>query len=394
MSTNHDKATVLIVDDERGPRESLRMILSPAHRVLQARNAAEALEMLRTHEVDLVTLDLHMPGMGGEDLMRTIRNELPQVEIIVITGCASIESATEGIRCRLADYIQKPFDVVQVSAAVARSLSRRQARSRLIDFLDQIGALLGRNRSVNAILDDVRRSEKLAGRLGGILDQHGGGARYADQLIDSNRTVEFLEVLAETIETKDRYMRGHARRVAYYASLIAHRMSLSAEEHEHVRLAAFLHDLGKVGVPSDLLLKPGALNRAELVIVQAHPEIGARLIRTLDIPPQVAESIRHHHEWWDGTGYPDGLCGSDVPLISRIIGVADAFDAMSSDRPYRKALSRATAVEELQRYAGMQFDPDVAKTFLGILELGVCDAEPEFLAGIIADVGATAPLAG
>ena len=375
------RSTILVVDDERGPRESLRMILSPEHEVLQARNATEALEILRTHEVDLVTLDLHMPGMGGDELMRVIRSERAQVEIIIITRCASVESATEGIRCGVADYLQKPFDVVQVSGAVARSLSRRHARMRLVEFLGELGAVVGHDRSLPAILDDVRRSEKLAGRLGGIFEERGGALNL--ETLDPARTVEFLEVLAETIEIKDPYMRGHARRVAYYASLIAYRMHLSAEEHDHVRLAAFLHDLGKVGVPTDLLLRPGALSREELAIVQEHPAIGARLIRPLDIAVRVSEAIRHHHEWWDGTGYPDGLAGTDIPLVARVIGVADAFDAMSSDRPYRKALSRETAVSELRRYAGVQFDPDVAKEFLAILELGVCDSDPELLAGII-----------
>ncbi len=366
------------------------MILSPEHEVLQARNATEALEMLRSHEVDLVTLDLHMPGMGGDELMRVIRSERPQVEIIIITGCASVESATEGIRCGVADYLQKPFDVVQVSGAVARSLSRRHARVRLVEFLSELGAVVGHDRCLPAILDDVRRSEKLAGRLGGIFEVRGGTPNL--DAFEPARTIEFLEVLAETIEIKDPYMRGHGRRVAYYASLISYRMQLSTEEHDHVRLAAFLHDLGKVGVPTDLLLRPGALNREERALVQQHPVIGARLIRPLDIAVRVSEAIRHHHEWWDGTGYPDGVAGTDIPLVARIIAVADAFDAMSSDRPYRRALSRETAVSELRRYAGIQFDPDVVKEFLAILELGVCDTDPEFLAGIISEVGnASAP---
>jgi HD-GYP domain-containing protein (c-di-GMP phosphodiesterase class II) len=246
-----------------------------------------------------------------------------------------------------------------------------------------LGAAVGHDRSLPAILNDVRCSEKLAGRLGGIFGERGDTLNL--EAIDPARTVEFLEVLAETIEVKDPYMRGHARRVAYYSSLIAYRMHLSAEEHDHVRLAAFLHDLGKVGVPTDLLLRPSALSREERAIVQEHPAIGARLIRPLNIAAPVSEAIRHHHEWWDGTGYPDGLAGTDVPLVARVIGVADAFDAMSSDRPYRKALSRETAVSELRRYAGIQFDPDVVVEFLAILELGVCDSNPEFLTGIISE---------
>ncbi|MBW2665800.1 MAG: response regulator, partial [Deltaproteobacteria bacterium] len=165
-----EKATVLIVDDERGPRESLRMILTPNHRVIQAQSGAEALEILGTEAVDLVTLDLNMPGMKGQDLMHTIRSEYPEVEIIIITGCGSLESAADGIRSGICDYLQKPFDVVQVSASVTRALSRHRARTRLSSFLRELGGVVGRDRDAHAILDDVYRSQKMKGRLGGLLE--------------------------------------------------------------------------------------------------------------------------------------------------------------------------------------------------------------------------------
>ncbi len=131
MTDNQTPETILIVDDERGPRESLRMILASNHRVLQASSGADALELIRSDHVDLITLDLNMPGMHGQELMRTVRSEFPNIEIVIITGCGSIESAAEGVRAGICDYIQKPFDVVQVSAAVGRALARKQARGRL-----------------------------------------------------------------------------------------------------------------------------------------------------------------------------------------------------------------------------------------------------------------------
>ena len=134
----------MIVDDEQGPRDSLRMILSPEHHVLQASSGIEAIECLRREPVDLMTLDLHMPGMNGQQLLRTVRNEFPQVEIVIITGCGSVESAAEGIRFGVCDYLQKPFDVVQVSAAVERALARQRARGRLTSFLEQLGEAVGR----------------------------------------------------------------------------------------------------------------------------------------------------------------------------------------------------------------------------------------------------------
>ena len=390
MEARDERATVLVVDDERGPRESLRMILAPNHTVLQAECGAEALEILRSSEVDLVTVDLNMPGMRGDELMRVIRSEFPDVEVIVITGCGSVESAAEGIRCGVSDYLQKPFDVVQVSASVLRALLRRRSRSCLQTFIDDLGTAAGNDRDVDVLLDSVQRSRRLKARLGGLFDQRDARGASRGQGFDPERTIEFVEVLAETIETTDPFMRGHARRVAYYSSLLAHRLCLSAEDHEHLRIGAFLHDLGKVGIPTDLLLRAGDLEPEEFAVVQTHPEIGARLIRPLALPAAIASAIRHHHEWWDGSGYPDGLAQEDIPLSARIIGVADAFDAMSSRRPYRPALERSEALARLCRHAGHQFDPDLVKEFLAILETGADSADSELVAELVSDVGQNA----
>jgi putative nucleotidyltransferase with HDIG domain len=360
-------ARILVVDDERGPRESLRMILTPHYEVRLARSGSQALEMLGAERVDVVTLDLNMPGLGGQELMRSIHHEFPHVEIIVITGCGTLESAAEGIRYGICDYLQKPFDVVQVTAAVTRALSRRRARLGLVSFLEGLGALADRDRDVRHVLEHARHSRRLTRRLADLLGDRG---RDTPLLAgeDRARTVEFLEVLAETIETKDRYMRGHARRVAFYAGVLADRLHLAAAEQERVRITAFLHDLGKVGVPTDLLLRAGALDAAEREVVEQHPVIGANLLKPLDLEDQVGLAIRHHHEWWDGSGYPDGVAGEEIPLTARIISVADAFDAMSCDRPYRRALSRDVVLGELRRFAGVQFDPSAAKEFVAILE--------------------------
>jgi HD-GYP domain-containing protein (c-di-GMP phosphodiesterase class II) len=158
---------------------------------------------------------------------------------------------------------------------------------------------------------------------------------------------------------------------------------------EEVRVAAFLHDLGKVGVPTDLLLRAGALDSSERAIVEQHPAIGERLVKPLAIPNAIASAIRHHHEWWDGTGYPDGLKGEEIPRTSRIISVADAFDAMSSERPYRRALARSTAIDEIRHFAGSQFDPHFAKEFLVILETEACDIDLEIVADAVSVAHAT-----
>jgi putative nucleotidyltransferase with HDIG domain len=393
MAKEHEKATILIVDDERGPRDSLRMILSPNYRALQASSGNEALECLRRESVDLMTLDLNMPGMDGQQLMRTVRSEFPHIEIVIITGCGSVESAAEGVRAGICDYLQKPFDVVQVCAAVERALSRQLARRRLNTFLQELGGVVGHDRDAVAIIDDVYRSEKVRERVSDVFRDTSSRVDLTATILDPPRTMEFLEVLAETIETKDRFMRGHARRVAFYAGLLAEKLDLEPADREKVRFAAFLHDLGKVGVPTDLLLRAGALDPQERELVEKHPDIGSRLLKPLAIPAAIASAIRHHHEWWDGTGYPDGLSGEQIPKAARIIGIVDAFDAMSSDRPFRSALDRKVITDELQRFSGIQFDPEIIKEFIFILESGACDVDPELLADAITDAHPAAKLA-
>ena len=364
------RAKVLVVDDERGPRESLRMILSGSHDVTTADEGAEALEILRTQSIDLVTVDLNMPGMKGDELMRTIRSEFPQTEIIIITGCGSVETAVEGIRHGVFDYLTKPFDVVQVTASVERALSRRIGRQRMVYFLEGISRVLGRNRDADLVLEELDASPLAQQRLRSVLEESMPGSESDGSRVSGPRTIEFLEVLAETIESRDIYMRGHARRVAFYADLIAARLCLSREERDHVRLAAFLHDIGKVGAASDLLAGKVMPEPDRLESIHDHPAIGERLLLPLGLAAPVATTVRHHHERYDGAGYPDGLAGDDIPLPARLIAVVDAFDAMTCERPYRQAKTHDEALAELQREARGQFDPALVDIFTELARNG------------------------
>jgi putative nucleotidyltransferase with HDIG domain len=377
--TERNRDTILVVDDERGPRESLRMILAPSFRVLGASTAVDALAQLRAGPVDIVTIDLNMPGMGGQDLMRRVHEEFPDTETIVITGCATVESAAESVRMGICDYLEKPFDVVKVGAAVSRAMARRRARFGLRSFLEELGSVVGRDEDADAILREVERSQKMRGRLARLLGER-GAEKASRTEADVLRTVDFLEVLAETIETKSGYMRGHARRVSFYAGLLAERVGVHGKDQEQLRLAAFLHDLGKVGVPSELLTRAGGLDPHERRLVEQHPVIGARLVRPLLLQSDLTLAIQHHHEWWDGTGYPDGLSGADIPYPARIVAIADAFDAMSCDRPYRRALRREVALAEFSRFAGVQFDPNLVKEFAAIVESSTNDVDITLLA--------------
>jgi putative two-component system response regulator len=374
LESNPTRPRILIVDDERGPRESLRMILSGTHAVITAHTGVDALEQMRTDEIDLVTLDLNMPGMKGDELMRTIRAEFPQTEIIIITGCGSLETAVEGIRHGVFDYLTKPFDVVRVTASVERALERRASRTRMVSFVEGIDRILGPDRDIEQVLDELDESKLAQKRLRHVLSEPALGLERESRP-PSTRT--FLEVLAETIESRDLFMRGHARRVAFYADLLAATLCLSREERNHVRIAAFVHDIGKVGAPSDVLTGVELTDPSRLAAVQPHAAMGEKLLRPLDLGPPVATTVRHHHERYDGAGYPDGLAGDAIPLAARIIAIADAFDAMTCERPYRPARSAVQAVDELRREAGRQFDPGLVPFFCELILSGATEAVTE-----------------
>ena len=362
------QATVLVVDDEKGPRESLRMILRPTYEVLCAQDGSEALEILRTEDVDLITLDLNMPGIQGEEIMRTVRRDFPHVELIVITGYGTLENAAEAVRYGVSDYLQKPFDVVQVSASAYRALSRNRGRRRLVGFLETLGSVVGLDNQVAEILDNVELDPRVNRRVADLLSEIGENAELQQANSERVRTMGFLEVLADTVESHCEFMRGHARRTAFYAGLLADRLSLPVKDREHIRISGFLHDIGKIGVPTDLLVRPSPLTPKERRLIERHPEIGARLVEPLGISSEISAVIRYHHEWWDGRGYVDGLYGEQIPLEARIVAMADAYDGMSSSRPYRSALSQEEVRAELRRGAGAQFDPTLVKEFLLVLE--------------------------
>jgi putative nucleotidyltransferase with HDIG domain len=372
----HDRSetAVLIVDDERGPRESLRMILSGDHRVLTAENGARALDILRTESIDLVTVDLNMPGMRGDELMRSVRAEFPQIELIIITGCGSIETAVEGLRHGVFDYLTKPFDVAQVMTSVERAMMRRASRGRMVSFLEDISSVLGADRDTATVTAGLEASGIAQERFRRLLEEPVFGGATGYRRVGAPRTIEFLEVLAETIESRDIFMRGHTRRVAFYADLAADRLLFSREDRENVRIAAFLHDIGKVGAPSDMLAGKFLPGPPRLESIQGHSEIGERLLRPLGLSNAITIAVRHHHERFDGLGYPDGLLGEDIPLGARVIAIADSFDAMTCDRPYRATRTREEACVELRKKAGTQFDANLVEIFVQLVENGATDS--------------------
>ncbi len=366
------KTTILIVDDEVGPRESLKMILSPAHGVICADSGNKALEILASREVDLVTIDLNMPGMRGEDLMRAIRAEYPSVEIIVITGNSSVQTAVEALRHGICDYISKPFDVVEVSGAVSLALARKQSRAHLVQFLEVVGSVLGKDRDGDDVLDALKRNPKLPDELWAAVakQEHRSGAEQAETDVAKDPTLDFLDVLAQALESRDGELRKHAQRVGFYADLIAERLGVDEDTRECIRTSSFLHDIGKVALSDEDKERAQLRSIAEGIPEEEHPEIGAKLVQPLGFGERVADAIRHHHEHWNGEGYPDGLRGEDIPLAARVIAVVDTFDKLTSERPAAQALSTEQATAELEKHSGSRFDPAVVGLFVALIESG------------------------
>ncbi|HEY8370560.1 MAG TPA: HD domain-containing phosphohydrolase [Thermodesulfobacteriota bacterium] len=354
------QATILVVDDELGPRESLRMILKPSYEVLTAESGARALELLRERRVDVVTLDLKMPGLSGTEVLEAVKGLDPRIEVIIITGYGSLKSATEAIRYGVADYIAKPFNVAEILSVVDRAVARR-------DQALKVDALLKGLEADGGTGDGERRAGSafaaLRQRLRGLVQREPGQRAAAP--IDS---LEFVKVLAAALESKDAYTHGHSQRVAHYAAILGQDLGLSDRELRDLQIGSFLHDIGKVGVCEQYIKKQGRLTPEEWAVVRAHPEKGAELIAPLRLGPAVVSAVRHHHERIDGRGFPDRLGGSDLSVTARIVCIADAYDAMTSDRPYRRALSRDAARQELKRCAGTQFDLDFVERFLRVLD--------------------------
>jgi putative two-component system response regulator len=384
------KTTILIVDDEAGPRESLKMILSPAHKVILATSGKEALEVLRTTPVDLVTIDLNMPAMKGDELMKTIREDHPSTEIIVITGYGSMQTAVEGLRSGICDYIAKPFDVVEVSGAVSRALDRKHSRANLVDFLESVGTVLGKDRASGSLLEDLATDPELRARLQravgagenpGAAARPSGWSRSEKAASGSGQTstrpdstLEFLDVLAEALESRDGQLRKHAQRVGFYADLLADRLGIEEELREQIRISSFLHDIGKVGLSDEDRARaqidgPGHTT-ADPAGPDEHAEIGSHLVQPLGFDDSVAEAIRCHHEHWDGGGRPEGLRGDAIPLAARVIAVVDHFDKLTGDGPEGEGLSAEAALAEIRKRSGTQFDPALVMTFVAVVENG------------------------
>ncbi len=356
MESKKGLANILIVDDEIGPRESLRMILKPHYNIFTAEDGHAAIQMLKQTEIDVVTLDIRMPGMSGIDTLKEIRLLDPDVMVIIITGFGTLNSAIEAIRYGVFDYIPKPFNVPEIMSIIDKSLQRRKLNQKVKEMLRQRPDACADQEVVmdTSLLKDIKGFSEFGNGEGGSLE--------------NQHCLEFSKVLAFTLEEKDPYTSGHSERVCYYADFISKKLSLNSKDRNEIRIASYLHDIGKIGISNRFINKKGTLSSTEWAIIKQHTRKSLELLLPLNLSPNILSYINHHHERYDGSGYPDGLSDEKIPLGARIIAIADAYDSMTSDRPYRKPLANGEAKNELVKYAGKQFDPQLVSIFLDILK--------------------------
>lgn len=341
-------ATILVVDDEAAVRRVLaKMLRAEGFEVIEAENGRRALTVLSSVVVDTVLLDVMMPEMSGLELCRRIRENDATVHtpVVFVTAAIDREFRREARAAGADDFLSKPFDEIELLARVQNSVRVKLyyeslARERN-DLRDQMAQRAHELESATNQLERVRVELQVA------------------------RSETILR-LARAAEFRDDETAAHLQRMSHYCHLIARKKGLDEYTCEMLRVASPMHDVGKIGIPDNILLKPGRLTPDEYQIMKQHAEIGYQILSGSDSPlVKLAANIAHtHHEKWDGSGYPQGLQGEQIPIEGRIAAVADVFDALTSERPYKKAWSNEDAVDLLSKGRGAHFDPELVDLFL------------------------------
>lgn len=348
FAQQRDDRPILIVDDDAAVRDLLADGLDVlGYPNVAASNPAEAFAVVREKSLRLVLSDIDMPGESGIQLLQKIKALRPDLDVIMVTGALDADTAVQAIRRGAADYVTKPFNLEEVQIVIDRTLEKRR--------------LIRENRAYQERLEELVNQRT---------------AELREKKVEVERLYEELQVTYESslqalvtaLDFRDNETHGHSYRVVEYAMVVAEGMGVREPELTVIRHGAILHDVGKIGIPDAILRKPGKLDPHEWAEMVQHPEMGYRMLEHIPFLAPALDIVISHQERWDGTGYPHRLAGEAIPLGARIFAVVDTFDAMTSDRPYRKALTIEQAREEIDRCSGTQFDPSVAGAFLSIPE--------------------------
>jgi len=328
---------ILIVDDEEVICSILaRRLTREGYACVTANNGREALQYFYKHPFSLIISDIKMPEMDGLALLKRVKATNPKMMVIMVTAFPEIDLAVEAMHLGAYDFIIKPADLDLVILSVKKALEKKRLEEEIVAYRSHLERLV------------EERTTKLQQAYRILKKAH----------LDS------VKVLVEAIDAKDPYTRGHSDRVTRMSLKIAFQFGFAEDRLESLEYGALLHDIGKIGIKDEVLQKPGALNSEEYQYIQEHPLIGVKIIEGLDFFKDKIPMIRHHHEHYDGSGYPDGLLGAAIPLEARIIAVPDAFDAMTSARPHRGMMPLQDVLMELEKCKGTQFDPKILEIFL------------------------------
>ena len=332
--------SVLVVDDEEPIRNALKKFLAQQQfEVYAAGSGDEALQQLQRHKVALMLCDIRMPGTSGVDLVPQALEIEPDLAILMLTAVNDATSAALCMQRGAMDYLTKPIELADLGRAVQRALKRRD--------------MLLENRQLNQWL-----KEEVTTRTAELQRERNKLERIS---------VATLEALVNALEAKDPYLRGHSARVADLSATIANQLGLSDEDLEQVRVAGRLHDIGKIGTRESVMEKQGSLSPEEYEHIKQHVIIGSQILAPLSHLGPIIGAVRHHHERWDGSGYPDGLRGEEIPFGARIIGAAEVYDALSTSRPYQDKLTPEQAIERMSQLAGTALDPKVFEAISSVV---------------------------
>ena len=324
------KYKIIGVDDENGILDSLRVLLENSnHEFVGITNPEEAIERVRHEHFDLMLLDFMMTPLHGDEVVEEIRKFNKDLYILLLTGHKDLAPPLETIkRLDIQGYCEKSDKFDQLLLLIESGLKS-------VKQMDEI-------KRINEELEDSKEQLEQA---------------YLDM----------VQTLRYTVEAKDTYTRGHSDRVSEYSVLIGEKLGLPEEQIKTLRVGGLFHDIGKIGIPDSILLKPGKLTDDEYSEIKNHPAIGAHILGSAKIFQDIIPIVKHHHEKYDGNGYPSRLKGEEIPYLARIAAVADTFDAMTSRRSYRGPIDVEQVKEEIKRCEGTQFDPQIAEAFLDIL---------------------------
>jgi putative nucleotidyltransferase with HDIG domain len=353
LENHRQQYTVLIVDDETGPREALKLLLRQNFHVCVAENAATALHVLDTQPIDLVTLDQRLPDKSGLDLLRDIKQRHADVEVIIITGYGCLKSAMESLHQGAAGYLLKPFNTNELTALIAQTVQKKQR----LDF----------------IRSALRSSPDLWKPKGATTAWQTFREAYRSFLADAQPPTATLPdipwplLLSDVLEALNRRLWNHSCQVSFYAGLMGNRLRLEPPSHEQLTIGAFLHDIGKIHPAFPQRVDQHTRCDCLTAVETQHPLLGAELLHSLELPAEVLDIVSCHHERWDGTGYPHGRRGEEIPSLARIVSIAEAFDDWTMDTDERESLTLEEAARRLSKESHSMFDPALVELFVDIL---------------------------